>query len=77
MPSLPKLKAGDLVTHVSQTWVLGTVIMTAITIAGHSVCEVVVIRDRLDPENVGKVKYLNRCYWTLVEDSKKNKTNLD
>ncbi len=61
------LRVGDLVKHALVRNQIGTVIMTARTTSEANVCEVIVSYNRHSPDEVGKVVYLNQCYWKKLE----------
>jgi len=62
-----KLQVGDLVQHVDHPDIMGTVIMVATTNKGSDVCKVVINYNKNFPENIGKTRYLNQCYWRKLE----------
>jgi hypothetical protein len=58
-----KLKVGDLVQHIEMPHIWGTVILVATTQTDNDVCEVIVNYNKLYPQEVGRKRYLNQCYW--------------
>ena len=48
-------------------YTMGTVIMTGTTATNNDVCEVIINYNELFPEEVGRKKYLNQCYWKKLE----------